>query len=130
RLDRDEVYWRSRVHGHTAVFDDKGQRWELGSLLTEQAAQQQSEHLDLAVELGAGERLPCRLVAVKVPAQVAAQRRRKLRKEAKRRGHNLSAERLKQAEWNIFATNVPAEKLNVMEVLVLVLARARWQIEL
>ena len=127
-LDRKQVYWLTRVHGHTAVFDDQGQRWELGSLLSEQATQQHTEQLDLCVELGVTERLPCRLVAVKVPAQVAQQRRRKLRKDSKRRGHNLSAERLKQADWNIFATNVPVEKLNVTEVLVL--ARSRWQIEL
>src|SRR5207253_5583063 len=81
-----------------------------------------------SVQLGATARLPCRLIAVKVPTIVAAQRKRRLRREAKRRGHNLSAERLRGAEWNIFATNVPGEKLSIQEVLVL--ARSRWQIEL
>jgi hypothetical protein len=132
-LDEGHVFWLTRIHAHTAVFDETGARWSLGALLTEQAtrqqrAHQQSEQVDLPVQMGAKERLPCRLVAVKVPAAIAAKRRCKLRKEAKRRGHNVSAERLQQADWNIFATNVPVEKLSLAEVLVL--ARARWQIEL
>ena len=128
QLQHQQVYWLTRVQGHTALFDGKGERQQLGDWLVEQSTAQQSEQLDLPMQLGKTQRLPCRLIAVKVPAQIAAQRRRKLRQDAKRRGHNLSRERLKQAEWNIFATNVPTEMLNIHEALVL--ARARWQIEL
>jgi hypothetical protein len=127
-LGDGQVFWLTRVQAHTAVFDEAGQRRELGRLLTEQAACRQSEQLDLAVQLGATVRLPCRLIAVKVPSHVAQQRRRKLRQQAKRRGHNLSAQRLEQADWNILASNVPADKLSLAEATVL--ARSRWQIEL
>jgi hypothetical protein len=128
QLQRQQVYWLTRVQGHTALFDEEGVRRQLGDWLGEQGIVQQSEQLDLCVQLGATQRLPCRLIAVKVPADVAAQRKRKLRQQAKRRGHNLSRERLKQAQWNIFVTNVPTEKLSIQEALVL--ARCRWQIEL
>ncbi|MGA7730936.1 MAG: IS4 family transposase [Chloroflexia bacterium] len=128
QLQRRAVFWLTRVHGHTAVFDQAGDRRELGALLAEQASYQQSERLDIAVQLGAIQRLPCRLVAVRVPVKIAAQRRSKLRQEAKRRGRNVSSERLRQTDWNILATNVPIEKLSIEEVLVL--ARSRWQIEL
>jgi len=143
-LDAVGVLWLTRIQGHAVVFDEAGRRFEPVELVCQQATLQQkeqlereqlekrgkreTEQLDLPVQLGASVRLPCRLIAVKVPAQVAGQRKRKLRQDAKRRGHNLSRERLRAAEWNIFATNVPQEKLSIQEALVL--ARARWQIEL
>jgi len=84
--------------------------------------------VDLRVTLGVGHRLPARLLARRVPREVAAARRRRLRAEAKRRGQAVSHARLALADWLIFVTNVPAERLRLDEALVL--ARARWQIEL
>ena len=72
--------------------------------------------------------LPCRLLAVRVAQEVADQRRRRLREEAKRRGRQPNALQLAIAEWTIFVTNVPVELLSVREALVL--GRCRWQIEL
>ena len=72
--------------------------------------------------------MPCRLLATRVPPAVAAERRRQLRVEARRRGHAVSAERLKLADWTVFVTNVPAEWLTLEHAWVL--ARVRWQIEL
>lgn len=74
------------------------------------------------------QRLTGRLVAVRVPSQVAEERRRKLRAEAKDDGRTPSARQLALCDWVIFLTNVPSERLSVAEVLVL--ARARGQIEL
>ncbi len=68
------------------------------------------------------------MLAVKVPQEVADQRRRKLRAAARRKGKAVSAARLALAGWTILVTNVPPEVLTVPEALVL--ARTRWQIEL
>jgi hypothetical protein len=67
-------------------------------------------------------------VAVRVPSQVAEERRRKLHAAAQDKGRTPSARQLVLCDWVIFLTNVPSERLSVAEVLVL--ARARWQIEL
>jgi hypothetical protein len=106
------------------VYDEQGQRWELGELLRHQ----RGDGVDLRIELGAAERLPCRLLAARVPPEVAAARRRKIRAEAKRRGRTPSQRQLELADWTIFFTNVPPEQLSLAEAWVV--ARVRWQVEL
>jgi Transposase DDE domain len=79
----------------------------------------------------AGCRLPCRLIAWRLPPKVAARRRRKLRAQVRRKegkGAVPSAERLARCDWAILLTNVPEERLSIDEARVLY--RARWQIEL
>ena len=72
--------------------------------------------------------LPVRLLAAPVEPGVAQERRRKLKLEARRRCQPVSKKRLALADWTILVTNAPPELLSLEEALVL--ARARWQIEL
>jgi hypothetical protein len=118
------VYWLSRLYLQTYVFDQAGKQLDLCRWLSQQGAQT----VDQEVILGVTEQLPARLLAVKVPAQVAEQRRRRLRKEARRKGRTASARHLALADWTILVTHVPPDQLRVTEALVLL--RARWQIEL
>jgi hypothetical protein len=79
----------------------------------------------------AGCRLPCRLIAFRLPQKVANCRRRKLRAQVRRKhgkGAVPSAERLAKCDWAILITNLPPELLSIDEARVLY--RARWQIEL
>jgi hypothetical protein len=123
-LDAAGVYWLSRLQVQAAVFDAAGRRRDLLALLAAPA----TPEVDLPVTLGVDERLPARLLAVRVPPEVAAERRRKLHAEARRRGQMVSARRLAWADWTILVTNVPTALLTLREGLGL--ARARWQIEL
>ena len=82
----------------------------------------------LAVALGERQRLAARLLAVRVPQDVAETRRRRLRAAARDKGRQVSATRLALAAGTLFVTNVPAERLTWREALVL--GRMRWQIEL
>jgi hypothetical protein len=84
--------------------------------------------VELAVALGERQRLAARLLAVRVPPDVAETRRRRLRAAARDKGRQVSATRLALAAWTLFVTNVPAERLTLREALVL--GRMRWQIEL
>lgn len=84
--------------------------------------------LDLPVWVGKHERLPCRLLAVRVSEERAEQRRRQWRKEAKRDGHTVRAERLAMAAWDVWLTTLPPERLTLAEARVLM--GVRWQIEL
>jgi len=59
---------------------------------------------------------------------VAKERRRKLKLDARRRCQAVSKKRLALAGWTILVTNAPPDLLSLEEALVL--ARARWQIEL
>jgi hypothetical protein len=121
--DQQGVFWLTRYQATLLLFDPAGHSLDLLRLLPTVA----QTHLDCTVQV-TGQKLTCRLVAVRVPLQVAEERRRKLRAEARRDGHTPSARQLALCDWVIFLTNVPPERLSVAEVLVL--ARARWQIEL
>lgn len=85
--------------------------------------------VDREVELGAGQRLACRLIAWRLPAEMVAQRRRKLRrKHQKKTGGTPCQAALEACGWMFLVTNVPPERMSVTEAAVLY--RSRWQIEL
>src|SRR5215510_4791510 len=113
-----------QLQEQTAVYDATGARQDLLTLLESQP----TDTVELAVALGERQRLAARLLAVRVPQDVAETRRRRLRKAARDKGRQVSATRLALAAWTLFVTNVPAERLTLREALVL--GRMRWQIEL
>lgn len=86
------------------------------------------QSLDREVLVGKEAKLPARLIMVRVPDDVVEQRQARIRADAKRRGQGqANRQSLARAKWTILITNVSREKLSVREVLVL--QRARWQIE-
>jgi len=123
-LGAQGVYWLSGLQAGTAVFDQKGRGQDLARLL----GAQQGEDVDIPIKLGVRHRLPCRLLAKRVLQELADQHRRRLRDEARGRGQTVSQRRLRLADWTIYVTNVPVALLSQRDALVL--AHARWQIEL
>ncbi len=123
-LDRRGDFFLSRLKMGTMLYDAAGQRLALASFLKGQTG----NTLDVPVRMGAQHRLRVRLLAFRVPPEVANERRRKLNEQARRKGQTVSKARLAVADWTIFVTNVPQEQLSLEEAMVL--ARARWQIEL
>jgi hypothetical protein len=118
------VFWLSRPQAQTTFWDEGEQHWSLAAFVHRQAA----DRFDVTVQLGCQHRLPARLVGVRVPTEVAAQRRRKLHEAGRRKGQTISADRLTLCDWTLFVTNVPTDRLAFDDILVL--ARLRWQIEL
>jgi hypothetical protein len=123
-IGRGGAYWLSRLHASTQVWWPHGERLELLTYL----AQQKSDELDLTVELGAAQRLPCRLLAQRVPPDVSAHRRRVLRQKGMKQGFTPSRLQLTLCDWTVIVTNLTAAQLTLKEALALL--RVRWQIEL
>jgi len=123
-LTAQGVYWLSRLAPGTAIYTLDGARWDVLDLL----AAAGTPTVEVDVTLGVDQRLPARLLAVRVPPEVSNQRRRRLRAEATRRGRTPSAAQLAWCDWTIVVTSVPSTLLTLREALVLL--RARWQIEL
>jgi hypothetical protein len=117
------VYFLNRVRADTRVYH-AGRCWRLGALLRQQAG----ERLELQVEVGKTARLPCRLLAVRVPAAVVEQRRRRLHRATRSRQHRAGEDRQELCGWNVLITNVPPALLALEEAWSL--RRLRWQIEL
>ena len=120
------VYWLSRPHPLTFVSDgpEPGPAGKLYDWLRPLRGWQ----IDRRVYLGK-RRLPARLIAVRLPAEVAERRRRKLRQRRGKKGEGPpSAVQEGLCEWDASLTNVPQEMASAEEVISL--RRLRWQIEL
>jgi hypothetical protein len=118
-------YFLSRLQFGTTVGLLNGPAVELLSWLAEQGR----GFIDRQIWLGKEQRLPCRLIAWRLPPEQANRRRQKLRQEVlRKRGREPTAERLAWCDWTILVTNVPAEMLTPAETVILY--RARWQVEL
>ena len=83
--------------------------------------------IDRQILLGAKEKLPCRLVAVKLPDHVVAERRRKA-KENRDKRLNPSTEYMESLGWAIFITNISAQVWSPEQILKAY--RIRWHIEI
>lgn len=71
---------------------------------------------------------PCRLVCLRVSEEIANKRRRRLRKQARKKGRMVSQAHLALCAWTLLITNVPESWLPVK--MVRALYTLRWQIEL
>jgi hypothetical protein len=119
------AYWIARWQPGTAILDPDGRPWDLRERLRRH---HWDGPLDLAVRLGAAQRLPGRLIALRAPQEVAARRRQRAYQKAQKNGLTPTAEHLEWCDWTLFVTNCPADLLTWQEVVVLY--RGRWQIEL
>ncbi len=125
RAARD-VSWLARLQCTPAVYDADGHRREARALRARAGGQ--ADEADRAVTLGVEHRLPARLLAVRVPPEVANARRRRTRADAKRHGRTPRAARLAWCAWTVLVTTAPPALLSLRAALVL--ARARWQVAL
>jgi len=122
--DQQGVYFVSRLPSRSVLYTAEGRKWRLSAFLQAQTG----DSVDLPVQVGAERRLPCRLLAQRVPSAVAELRRQRLQRTAQRKGRTVSAERRTLCAWTVYISNVPQEQLSLAEALVL--GTARWQIEL
>ena len=123
RIAADGGYFLSRLHLQTTVFV-AGEAIDLVAWLAGQA----TAEVDVAVTLGVTAQVAARVLAVRVPQEVADRRRAKLREAAQRDGKTANPRALALADWTLLVTNAPVAKLSVREALVV--GRVRWQIEL
>ncbi len=89
---------------------------------------QHADRIDIAIRLGTVKRLDCRLVAVRLPEEVAQRRLRKLKRTLKKKGRTISERQRVMCQWLVLITNLPAEQFTIEEICVLY--RVRWQVEL
>jgi hypothetical protein len=117
-------YFVSRYQSKTVLQTRSGHRIELAGILPKQVGQV----VEVGALLGQAGRLPVRVIMLRVPKEVADQRRERIREAAQAQGRTPDEEVLWLADWTIVLTNVPRRRLSTEQVLVMV--RLRWQIEL
>jgi DDE family transposase len=117
-------YTLTRARSNTAFFTEQGKRLRLQSVLPQRVGQTKEMH----VLVGNEQRYRMRLLMLRVPEEVAEQRRQDLRADATRRGRVVSQHALALADWTILLTDAPSKRLSLEEALILL--RERWQMEM
>lgn len=123
---RAQAFFLSRYHDPTALLTPMGERIDLLAWLRMET----QDRIDRPVRLGSRprHRLPCRLIAVRAPAEAVEQRRARAIEAARQHHKVLSADYLELLAWSLYVTNVPLARLSLDQVVLLY--RVRWQIEL
>jgi hypothetical protein len=121
-IEEAGAYWISPWMTGVTFHDVEGNREDLLDWLDKKGPV-----FDGPIRYGA-EKRQCRMIAWRLPPEVAARRREKLIKQARKKDKKVSRQRLKRCDWAILITNLPLEKLSIDEARVLY--RSRWQIEL
>jgi len=116
-------YFVSRYQSKTVLQTRSGHRIELAGILPQQVGQVG----EVGALLGQAGRLLVRVIMLRVPTEVADQRRARIREIAQGQGRVPDEEVLWLADWTIVLTNVPRRRLSTEQVLLIL--RLRWQIE-
>jgi hypothetical protein len=117
-------FWISRVPAHIAVAVAGAWR-----PLADWLSGLSSACFDGQAQLVQSRGLACRLTARRCPPEVAARRRQKVREYTRsKKGREPSERQLVLCDWQVLATNVPAERLTAAQLWLVY--RGRWQVEL
>ena len=124
RRNGGKRFFLMRLKQGVVVQTRSKHRLDLHALLP----QQEGQVVQRGVLVGVQSQIAARLLMVRVPAEVAEQRRHDLQEDAQDQGREVSEEAWYLAQWTIMISNVPAKRLTLEEMLILL--RMRWQIEL
>jgi hypothetical protein len=122
------VYFLTRVPCWTAFFVKRrrGKGYEQLDLVR-WLRQADRSHVAREVYVLNEEKLKLRVLAVRVPEEVARRRREEAQRDARKRGRKVSQKKLELCDWNVLVTNAPAGLISAYEGWEL--RRVRWQIE-
>ena len=122
-----QAYFLSRLNHQTTLREVIGGRQQVLDLANS-LARASCPVVEKAIVLGAYDRVPARLIAVRMPEAIVNERRRQAYAVAKQRGYTPSQKHLTLMAWNLFITNVPA---TVWPPKTVAMAYTlRWQVEL
>ncbi len=124
RLTAAGVHWVTRIRTGTKVSAAGAAFVPLADWLAGRVA----GRVDRAVRVGEGDPVAGRLIARRCPPAVAAERRRRLAKTARRKGQLGGRAAQVLCEWTVYFTDLPADRFGEAELEVLY--RCRWQVEL
>jgi hypothetical protein len=124
-VEQQQCYWLSRMSANMGICDENGRHYSLSHYLQTHAL---GEYLDAWVGL-TRQNHPVRLLAIRLPDDIAQLRQERLIAETlRRRNRPPKPDNLVLCQWFVMVTNAPQDLLPVSHALFLY--RSRWQIEL
>jgi len=122
-----QAYFLSRLNHQATVREVVGGR-QRALDLAKSLAYDTHPLVEKAIVLGAYERLPARLIAVRMPEAIVNERRRRAHAAAKKQGYTPSQAYRTLMAWNLFITKVPTTVWPPKTVAIAY--TLRWQVEL
>jgi Transposase DDE domain len=122
------IYWISRIKSATRIYDAETGKSidDVAKWLRKKAGD--SGQVDALILLGKAEKIPCRLIAVRVPDEVYEGRVKEAYKEAGKRQKPRDYYIQEELRWNIRVTNLAQETFSLESIFIIY--QIRWQIEL
>lgn len=124
QMEAAGAFYVSRLKSGVTVVTGSGSHLRLDKFLS----RMKGDLVDQRVQLGQAGDFHARLVALRVPGEVAAQRRRRLHEQAKKKGATVSALKLALADWVLLITNLTKEQADAETLRQLY--RLRWHVEI
>ena len=121
-------YFLSRLQNQVALYREQADQSALDILAELKTLPSTLQMGEQRVYLGQKCKVPVRLIYYRLNPELVAERRRKAKLGAKKRGKKLQEKTLDWLDWAFFITNAPTECLNLEQVAIVY--RVRWQIEL
>lgn len=122
KMMQSGIFFISKLKVKTHLYDPaSGEQLSLLSVLKGE------NRVDIPVQVSQKAKLPLRLVAQKLPEDIARQKREKAKRD-RHKNANHDADYFELLGWVVFITNVPAEKLSSSEIMEVY--RLRWFIEI
>lgn len=125
-MDERQAYFLSRLNTRTGLLTPEGEPLDLFSLA--QSRPHEAFECDVLMGKRSKHQLPCRLIVLPVPQEVADRRRYKAKQKARRQKRSIRKRTLALMGWTFFVTNVPVDMLSIEQIAALY--PVRWQIEL
>ena len=126
-LDNRSCYFLSRLKYGVNLYDVVSQeKIDLNKIL-KKSKKNDTQTIDKEIVIGANHQLKVRLIAIRLPEEVAAERRRKARQDRHSKT-NHSKDYYERLGWCIFITNIPQKMLNAEQIVKVY--RLRWHIEI
>jgi hypothetical protein len=123
KIMEGNAFFVSRLLTGTTLLTPEGRPVDLVSML-----KNSPKKFSQPILMGAKAKIPVRLVAQRLPDNIAEQRRRRLKEDHRRRGTKPSAESLCLQAWSIYITNTTEAQISNEDIHHAY--ACRWQVEL
>jgi hypothetical protein len=130
KVQEKKAFFLSKLHTKINVYErneEKSKKIDFG-LLYRDMMEKKINRIEKQVFIGNIEKFPVRFIITLIPDEVYNQRMKKINRDSHKRGYQTTQEYKDRSRFNLFITNIPAEKINLDSIITLY--RIRWQIEL
>ena len=128
-INNRAAFYLGRLHSETTVYMQEGQEIVKVDFKKIQRKMKKQGIKQMEIQVYISEqKLPVRMIIYTLPDEVIEPRQRKARRNAQKKGRQISKQYLIRSRFNLFITNLSPEQLSVENAWQLY--RMRWQIEL